>query len=179
MAVIGEKIGGKAGILFLEFLKVVSPQHAMNHHGADTTGGKQAPDSGRRQQTAEKNQAQEEKNRKTLVEQVHNTRDVLGQEKKQHKGTCQKYRHLKPGGGQTRNKPSPVLIAEVGEDGRLMLPAGNRFPEVDRLDVTEDQVRRSIAAPAPLPLVPWDAIPREANAAFVFDLIGAGGTTQE
>jgi hypothetical protein len=77
------------------------------------------------------------------------------------------------------DKPRPVLIAQVGKDGGLILPAGNRFPQVDRLDITEEQIRRAIAAPARLPLAPWESIPREANAAFVFDLIGVGDTTHQ
>jgi len=77
------------------------------------------------------------------------------------------------------DKPRPVLAAQVGKDGHLILPAGNRFPQVDRLDATEEQIRRSIASPTLLQLAPWDTIPREVSAAFVFDLIGVGGSTQK
>lgn len=66
------------------------------------------------------------------------------------------------------SKPRPVLVARVGRDGSLLLPAFNRFPRVDRLAATAEEITQ---AQTRLQFTPWAGVDRKAPAAFVFDLI--------
>ena len=62
-------------------------------------------------------------------------------------------------------------VARVGRDGRLVWPADHRFPRVDRLAATAEQVEQTARAQSFLQLAPWEGTERKAGAAFVFDLI--------
>ena len=66
------------------------------------------------------------------------------------------------------SKPRPVLVARVGRDGNLLLPASNRFLQVDRLDAANEEIAQARSL---LQLTPWAGVDRQAPAAFVFDLI--------
>ncbi len=69
------------------------------------------------------------------------------------------------------DQPRPVLIAQVGPDGNLRLPVGNRWPRVARLDASVETIIQASQPGSFLELVPWQSTPMETAAAFVFDLI--------
>jgi hypothetical protein len=73
------------------------------------------------------------------------------------------------------NHPRPTLVATVGKDGSLCLPAAAdgivRIPTVPNADATPSQIADAVAGTPRLALAPWDRVRRDAAVAFVFDLI--------
>jgi DUF1680 family protein len=69
----------------------------------------------------------------------------------------------------------PVLVAQIGDDGRLRLQrdaaGGFQLATMADLDVSEPDLAAALKRGARLNLAPWARIRHDASAAFVFDLI--------
>lgn len=68
------------------------------------------------------------------------------------------------------DKARPVILARTTKTGQIVLPAANRFPQMERLNATEDQLKQAAGSSSGLELAPWETIRHEASSAFVFDL---------
>jgi len=69
------------------------------------------------------------------------------------------------------DKPRPVIMARTTGAGHIVLPSGNRFPLVAKLDAPEAQIKQTSDSSPALELAPWENIHHEASSAFVFDLV--------